>query len=282
MSYRPRVADFESAFERSRVVRVGEAETFVGETGTGPDVVFLHGNPDTHVLWSELARRLAPEHHCLAPDLPGWGRSRPPRGYDCSLAQQAAWVKGVFDGLALPRAHLVVHDIGGSFGLAFAALHPERIQTLTIFNTSFFADFRWHTIGKAWRTPIVGELVMLLAPKKLFIRGFTGDSPAMPLAYAEHAYREFDRWPVKRMILRWYRAMTYARVMPGWTEAMLAATRAIPKQVIWGMTDGYVPAATADRFAAPVHRIEEHGHWSMMEAPDVAAPLVAALVKRGA
>jgi len=267
-----------SPFERSHRVRVGAVDAFVAEAGAGPDVVFIHGNPDSHDLWGEVVRRLAPGLRCIAPDLPGFGQSHAPRDFDCSLESQAAFVSGLLDGLDLGRVHLVVHDIGAVYGLAFSALHAERLRSLTIFNTSFFPDFRWHFWGRVWRTPIIGELAMLLANRRMFVSGLMKDSPAMPRSYADHAYDGFRQRETKRMVLRWYRAMDFAKVMPGWDERLLAATRSVPKQVIWGMRDTYVPAANADRFEAPVHRIAGHGHWSMAEAPDEVAPLIAALI----
>jgi pimeloyl-ACP methyl ester carboxylesterase len=272
---------FVSAFDRARIVRVGPVEAHVGQAGdpAGPDTVFLHGNPDSHDLWSETVRRL-PRLHCHAPDLPGFGQSTAPRNFDCSLPNLAGFVAGVLDGLGLERVHLVVHDVGGIYGLAFAAQHPERLRSLTIFNTSFFPDFKWHTIGRLWRTPVIGELVMLAAPRWFFVRGLTSDSPAMPRAYANHAFDVFDRWSTKRMVLRWYRYMTFSKRLPGWDTKLLEATRDVPKQVIWGMKDAYVPAATADRFEAPVHRLDAHGHWAMIEAPDDSAAWIDALITR--
>src|SRR5690606_33598885 len=122
------------AFSRSQILEIGAVQTYVAEAGQGPDVVLLHGNPDTHAIWSDVARRLSPTHRTIAPDLPGFGHSRAPATFDCSLENMAAWVGGLLDGLRLERAHLVVHDVGGPYGLAFAALQPERLRSLSIFN----------------------------------------------------------------------------------------------------------------------------------------------------
>jgi pimeloyl-ACP methyl ester carboxylesterase len=132
------------AFPRHRTVRIGEIDAFVAEAGdeaTGaPPILLLHGNPDTHAVWGPVVDRLAPAHRCLAPDLPGFGRSHAPAVLDCSLAAQSAFVRDLLTALELRRVHLVVHDVGGAYGLAFACEHPERVATLTIFNTNFFPD----------------------------------------------------------------------------------------------------------------------------------------------
>src|ERR1041385_2561381 len=118
------------AFHREQTV----GGTFVAETGEGPPVVFLHGNPDSHTVWSAVAARLSGQFRCIAPDLPGFGATPLPDTFRYSLPEQAAWVRGVFDALALDRAHLVIHDVGGVFGCAFAAEHPDRLLSLTVGN----------------------------------------------------------------------------------------------------------------------------------------------------
>jgi pimeloyl-ACP methyl ester carboxylesterase len=269
-------------FERSRVIRVGIVDAHIAESGpeSAVPIVFVHGNPDSSEVWSEVARRLAPEARCIAPDLPNWGKSIAHGRFDCSLAHQAAYTEGVVDALGLDAVHLVVHDIGGAFGLAFATLRPHRIRTLTIFNTSFFRHYRWHTLGRLWRTPVVGELIMLVAFRRWFVNGMIDAAPLLPREYAERAWAGF-RCRTRRMVLRYYRAMDFAKVMVGWDERMLAATKSIPKQVIWGMKDPYVPAAMAEWFDAPVHRLPESSHWAMMENPDASARLIGSLVHAG-
>lgn len=44
--------------------------TAVFERGEVPEILFLHGNPDTHHVWSPVIERLAAKHRCIAPDLP--------------------------------------------------------------------------------------------------------------------------------------------------------------------------------------------------------------------
>jgi pimeloyl-ACP methyl ester carboxylesterase len=91
--------------------------------------VFLHGNPDTCELWDGVIARMETRHRCLAPDLPAFGRSQEPEDFDCSLEGLAAWVDDVAGALRLSQPiDLVVHDLGGFFGLAWAALEaPARL-----------------------------------------------------------------------------------------------------------------------------------------------------------
>ena len=43
--------------------------------GKGSAVLLLHGYPQTHAAWHDVAPRLARHHTVVVPDLPGYGRS---------------------------------------------------------------------------------------------------------------------------------------------------------------------------------------------------------------
>jgi pimeloyl-ACP methyl ester carboxylesterase len=244
-----------------------------------PEVLLLHGNPDTHRVWGPVVDRLGDRHRCITPDLPGFGGAVVPDGFDFSLASQGAWVAELLDGLGLDRVHLVVHDVGGPYGLAFAAKNPHRLLSLTIFNTNFFPDYKWHFWARVWRTRVLGEIAMAIANRPLFIREMKRGSPNMTREYASAAYDEFTR-DTKRMVLRWYRAMD-PEVHAGWDEEMLAATASLPKQVLWGDRDPFIPSTTADRYGTDrVTHFADYGHWVMIEDPDASAAAIAALVAR--
>lgn len=86
-----------------------------GPVGARP-IVFLHGVGNTGAMWDRHAAAM-PDYHCLAPDLPGHGRSRglPWR----SRAETARLVIELLEGLGRPAA-LVGLSLGGS--VAFSVL----------------------------------------------------------------------------------------------------------------------------------------------------------------
>jgi pimeloyl-ACP methyl ester carboxylesterase len=255
------------------VLNVLGTEAFVADTGTGEPCVLLHGNPDTHAVWTPVIERIAPRLRCYAPDLPGFGQTRVPAGFDFSLASQGEWVGALLDALGLERVHLVVHDVGGPHGLAFATEHAARLRSLTIFNTIFFPDYHWHFWARVWRTRGLGELAMAIMNRPLFVHELQRGSPHIPRAYADRAYDEITP-EMKQAVLRWYRAMDPS-VWRGWDTRLLAATRSIPTQVVWGDLDPYLPSRFADRFGGTVTHVPDCGHWVMLENPDVCAAKIA-------
>jgi pimeloyl-ACP methyl ester carboxylesterase len=245
------------------------AKVHVAEAGEGTPIVFLHGNPDTHSVWSPVVAGLSDRYRCIAPDLPGYGESTAPRDDQLTLDAQAAWVRAVVDALELDRFHLVVHDVGGAYGLSFATQHPERLRSVTIMNTTFFPDYSWHFWARVWRIRGLGEAAMKLSGasfmRPVFRRELERGSPKMTREYADHAFARYSP-RTRDTVLRWYRAMDPA-AWAGWDQRLLAALEQTPHQVIWGDLDPFVPAATAERFGGTLHRLPDCGHWTMIEDP---------------
>ena len=57
--------------------------------GEGPPVLLLHGFPETHLAWREVAPRLAHRHRVMCPDLRGYGQSDKPRATPTPALLQA-------------------------------------------------------------------------------------------------------------------------------------------------------------------------------------------------
>lgn len=252
------------------------ARAHVKDVGTGAPVLFLHGNPDTCELWDDVIGPMSERHRCLAPDLPGFGRSEAPRDFDGALETLGAWVDDlvVSLGIALPL-DLVVHDFGGLFGIAWAVRHPDKVRRIAILNTMFFPDYRWHFWARVWRTPILGELSFVLNSRRGLSREMRRGSKRLPV---EHAHRAYDNMTpmMTRMVLRLYRAAD-PEVFGPWQAGLRALAARVPCMVLWGDRDPYLDKALAERFGArQVHHFAEAGHWLPVEEPEaVAAHLLA-------
>lgn len=237
------------------------------EGGEGDPVLFLHGNPDSAQVWNEVIYRLAPNFHCFAIDLPGFGESGTGDRFDVGLENLASFINDVVDALAVKQPiHLVVHDIGGPFGLAWVVRHPQRVNRLAIMNTLFFSDYRWHFFARIWRTPIIGELSWLLVNRLTFTFVMQQVNPELTHEQIRQMFNNFDG-PMRRMILRFYRA-TDPEVFLGWEDELRNTLKNVPASVLWGDRDPYIPARFANQFGAPqVQRVSDGGHWLMLERP---------------
>src|SRR6185312_10484885 len=100
----------------SRTVSHGGAELFLVERGdpTTPTIVFVHGYPDTHRCWDEVAQLLEDRFHVVAYDTRGVGRSNAPERRDAfALEHLTGDLGAVIDAVSPDQpVHLVGHDWG--------------------------------------------------------------------------------------------------------------------------------------------------------------------------
>ncbi len=137
--YQPHFRDFEGL----RLAHIDE--------GVGNPVIFFHGEPTWSFLWRKVIPPvLGAGYRCIAPDLPGFGRSDKPVELDWySYDRHTAALAALLEQLDVRDATVVVHDWGGPVGLRLAAEHPDRIARMVILDTGLFTGHQKMT--DAWR-----------------------------------------------------------------------------------------------------------------------------------
>jgi pimeloyl-ACP methyl ester carboxylesterase len=241
------------------------------DTGKGVPTLFLHGIPDSSDVWKDVTEVVSGSYRCVAPDLPGFGKSAIPAGFEVTLDGMAEFIDAFITALGITEPiNLVVHDIGGPYGLAWAVRHPAKVRHIAIMNTVFQPEYRWHRYGRICRTPILGELMQLLTSQSGLARELRGSS-GLSKPSREHVnatYRSFTS-PVRRMVLRLYRGLD-PQVFAKWESDLRSLAAKVPSLVMWGDRDPYIASAFAERFGAQQVRHFPHcGHWPQVEIPDV-------------
>jgi haloalkane dehalogenase len=141
-------------------------------------------------------------------------------------------------------------------------------------DTTFFTDYKWHTWGRIWRTPVLGELSVAVMNSFAFERQMRLSSPNMPAGYPKRAYK-FITPDMKRNVLKLYRLLD-RDIFAGWEDRLRAATGRVPTLVIWGDKDPYIQPSFAGKFGTEnVHHFSDCGHWPMLEKPAGVADLLA-------
>jgi pimeloyl-ACP methyl ester carboxylesterase len=119
--------------QRGRVSAASGDVSYV-DVGEGPVALFVHGVGTNNLLWRKVMAELAGERRCVAPDLPGHGASPVTPEQDLSLNGLARLLEDFCESLELGAVDLVANDTGGAVAQVFAALHPDRVRTLTLTN----------------------------------------------------------------------------------------------------------------------------------------------------
>jgi pimeloyl-ACP methyl ester carboxylesterase len=96
--------------------------------GAGEPVVLIHGGFGDRRMWDDQFDVLAKEFRVVRYDHRGFGRSTPPD----TTYSPARDLEMLLDHLDMDSAHVVGNSLGGSFAIAFALLHPERVRSLTV------------------------------------------------------------------------------------------------------------------------------------------------------
>jgi pimeloyl-ACP methyl ester carboxylesterase len=248
-------------------------------------VVFVHGNPGSADDWDELVDAAgAAGVRAVAFDLPDFGTTPAPPGFVHDVAGYAGFVDAVLATLGVERVHLVLHDFGGPIGLAWAAGRPDRLLSVTLIDTGMLEGYRWHSLARVWRTPLLGELFQATATRPTFrwLVG-RGEPRGLPRAFVDRMYDHYDRG-TRRAVLKLYRATSDpgsgAREL-----AALLAPRDLPALVIWGEHDIYLSSSFATRQrevfpSADVHVLPASGHWPFADAPETVRRLLVAHLTR--
>jgi haloacetate dehalogenase len=122
---------FESAWIPSE-----EGKIFARIGGKGDPVLLIHGFPQTHVMWHEIAGELAKTHRVIAFDLRGYGWSTAPASDSShetySKRAMARDVLRVLDECGYTRASVVGHDRGARVAYRLALDHPGRVTKLAL------------------------------------------------------------------------------------------------------------------------------------------------------
>lgn len=118
----------------SRFITVDGEPVHVVDEGQGEAVVLLHGSVSSLRQWNDWAVALRPRYRVIRYDRAPLGLSgaTAPRGGD--LIHATRELEGVLATLGVARFHLVATSSAGELGAAYAAEHPERVQSLILAN----------------------------------------------------------------------------------------------------------------------------------------------------
>ncbi|MEV0145133.1 MULTISPECIES: SDR family oxidoreductase [unclassified Nonomuraea] len=279
-----------------RWVESGDVRLWTVEEGdpAHPTILLVHGYPDTHRVWDEVAGLLRDRFHVVRYDVRGAGRSTAPADdADYTFDHLAGDLAAVLDAISKPAVHLVGHDWGSLQGWD-AVSRPgirERVASFTSFGGPGLAQ-----AGRFMREGSPAEVASQLA-RSWYIAAF--QTPALP----ETAWRTFMPAVLERSMrvrdgiepraghpadtlskdaangLWMYRRNIGPGLRPRHTAPHGDPVVNVPVQLIEATRDPFVsPAllASLGRWAPRLwHRRIVAGHWAQRGRPDVVARMIA-------
>ncbi len=193
-------APFEAHYARV----LGHNIHYVDE-GSGPVLLFLHGNPTSSYLWRNIIKELRSDYRCIAPDLVGFGGSDKPL-LDYRLLTHYSFIEALVEQLGLEDVTLVVHDWGGPLGFLLAQQQPDRVKAIAFMETFPFT-LKWsqfpplaQPVFRGFRRPRLGRLLVMW--QNLFINlvlpmGVKRHLPHSVMASYRAPFRAVeDRYPI--------------------------------------------------------------------------------------
>ncbi|MFD5467969.1 alpha/beta fold hydrolase [Kitasatospora sp. NPDC127059] len=273
------------------------AAEYLPSTAPSADTaVFLHGLGGWTHNWAALTGLLRPSVHCLALDLPGFGRSAPPPDGRVTVARQAAAVAGHLERAGHRRVHLVGNSLGALTALHLAAHRPGLVATLTLVSP----------VLPALPPPQALRLSLLALPgaHRLYARRLAAQSPDRQLddlyrlIYANPALvtpeqrttearerlRRAELPHTPGMLTAGVRTVVRTYLRRGTSSPWRQARRiTAPTLLVYGREDRLVPFRTAPRAYAAFRDVRllalpGTGHVAMQERPEPVAAALRALI----
>jgi len=147
----------------------GRRMAYIDE-GTGPAIVFQHGNPTSSYLWRNIMPHCEGLGRLVACDLIGMGDSDKlaPSGPDrYTYAEQRDYLWGLWDKLALgDKIVLVIHDWGSALGFEWARHNADRVAGI-VYMEAIVTPVTWadwpenaRRVFQGFRSPAGEEMVL--------------------------------------------------------------------------------------------------------------------------
>lgn len=261
-------------------VTVGGYRLHYIDEGAGETILFVHGIPESSLMYHDMVQGLWGKYRCIVPDHLGFGLSD--KSGDAALTPEAHSQRllDFIDKLGLRNIHLVVHDFGGPIGIGALVKQPELFKSFTITNT-----WCWSlegTVAEKGLKMMSGTLGRWLYLKIGFSVKFMAKNGFADKQLFKQHYDSFmrfhqtkeDRWANYQLMLSMLGSADY------YEDTLRQLHQVdIPAQLIWGMKDKFFNADYLNRWkkefpAFEVKEFKNSGHFPHLEAKEEMADAI--------
>jgi pimeloyl-ACP methyl ester carboxylesterase len=270
---------------------IGGQELYVREEGRQHKQVALliHGWSSSWFAMSPLLSLLSKRYHCLAVDLPGYGKSPPP-AKRATIAGYADLLAALIKDVTKRPAILIGHSMGGMISMTLALRHPNLVERMVLLcptvsgRLSLYINLFVSPIVVLERFAVAGKIVSLLEPQMMgvtdrLMRPTFAERSGVTLEDYERLRADARRPGQGRV-----RAECFWAMRNGDLRGKLSKIEA-PALVIWGMEDDTVPLRDASILAdewpdADLRIIPQASHWPQFETPQITERYISGFLGR--
>ena len=273
-----------------------------------PAAILLHGFPESHRTWREVAPRLQDRFFLVMPDQRGFAGSDLPQDVDAYKTDTL--IDDIFalaEALGIEDFALVGHDWGGAIAWGAALRGDPRLTRLAIVNAPHPVVFQKSLIESAEQRAASQYITAFRAPGFETMVGAKGFDWFFDTTFSRHVditkvapseraqyIADWSQPGAFNAMLNWYRASKVivppsgaAAPAPDWLLRAFPRVK-VPTLVIWGMKDtALLPLQLdgLDELVDDLHivRLPDAGHFAPWEAGEqVAGALEPFLVEQAA
>jgi pimeloyl-ACP methyl ester carboxylesterase len=254
--------------------RVHYAEMGPIEPEDAPAIVLVHGLGGCWQNWLENIPHLARRHRVVAPDLPGFGSSPMPVGWDISIPNYGQLIADFCDELGLEDAVIVGHSMGGFVAAEAVINEPERFERVGLVSAAGVSSRRL----RREPTEMFARMVVAGAPLAFNVQNRSFRRPRARAA----AFRGLARHPERlRPELLW-EFFNGGDRGDGFGDALTSLAGYdildhledvdLQTLIVWGRNDRVVPPADAAQYARRLRNsttviFDDCGHLVQAERP---------------
>jgi pimeloyl-ACP methyl ester carboxylesterase len=258
-------------------LRVNGIEMNVVIAGQGPDVLLVHGYPDTHHVWrKQIPVLVEAGYRVIAPDTRGCGETEiSSKVSDYHIDNLVSDLIALLDALKIDKVRLVAHDWGAVISWQLTAQYPERVDRYVALSIGHPMAYRRGGLGQKIKSYYVMLFQLPRFPEWL-LRSFNWFVFRVLVGYPE----EQPQWQSQlsrpgRLTagINYYRA-NWRFFISGYTPSTK-----VPVMGVWSSGDRFLTEGQIKNSAfvdGPFRyaRIEGANHWLQLSGAEQFNPLL--------
>ncbi len=262
----------------TQTLRINGFDMSVLIAGEGPDVLLVHGYPDTRQVWrKQISALVEAGYRVIAPDTRGCGQSEITHNIsDYQVFNLVADLIGLLDKLEIEKVRLVGHDWGSAMSWYLVTHHPERVDRYVALSTGHVSSYTSGGLAQK----IKGYYTMMFQIPffmEWFLRSFNWFGFRLMTGYPEEQAQwqsELSRPGRLTAGLNYYRANTKLFITGKIPNAK------VPVMGVWSSGDRFLAKGqmqkTGDYVDAPFKYVEIEGanHWIPLSGAEKLNPVL--------